>query len=135
MIWRTGQLWISFMNFSLFTLWRKWNWWNFFKFFLPQYSNFYLQLNYFPFFQHFWTWKNFINFEEIYFWLLENNFCFFFKEPYLARIIYELTEPEDVIRLQVIQLINHQKSYKKPQKHITALLSWVFEKQNIKNII
>lgn len=44
-------------------------------------------------------------------------------EPYLARIIYELTEPEDVIRLQVIQLINHQKSYKKPQKHITALLS------------
>ncbi|XP_043463621.1 uncharacterized protein LOC122499371 [Leptopilina heterotoma] len=44
-------------------------------------------------------------------------------EVYLAQIIYELTEPEDVTRLHVTYLLNLQKNYKKPQKHLTALLS------------
>ncbi|XP_033229073.1 uncharacterized protein LOC117180692 [Belonocnema kinseyi] len=44
-------------------------------------------------------------------------------EVHLARLIYELTKPEDVTRRAVIRLLTHHKTYKKPQKHLNALLS------------
>lgn len=46
-----------------------------------------------------------------------------FQERYIARLIYELTRPEDVSRRDVLRLLALQKNYSKPPTHIIALLS------------
>ncbi|XP_011505283.1 PREDICTED: centromere protein I-like [Ceratosolen solmsi marchali] len=44
-------------------------------------------------------------------------------ESRLAQLVYLMTKPEDVTRRQVTRLLKLNEHYKKPQKHIIALLS------------
>ena len=44
-------------------------------------------------------------------------------ESRLAQLIYLMTKPEDVTRRQVLRLLKLNEHYRKPQRHITALLS------------